>query len=44
MSRLAERKPAKAMIKLATMWAYNHGVISGATVVRVFTRFDLWSA
>lgn len=34
----------RTVLKRLVMFTYNQGWISGATVVRAFTRFDLWSA
>ena len=31
-------------LKNVTMFLYNHELISSATVIRTFKRFDLWSA
>ena len=35
---------ARTVFKQVVMFAYNRGWISGATVTRAFSRFDLWSA
>jgi hypothetical protein len=34
----------RTLIKQLVMFAFNHGFISGATVLRLFAKFDLWSA
>lgn len=34
----------KSIIKNAVMQAYCRGWIRGTTVLRMFARFDLWSA
>jgi hypothetical protein len=31
-------------IKRSLMWLYNHELIKGATVLRLFDRFQLWNA
>lgn len=33
----------KSSLKHLTMRAYCHGLISPATVLRLFSRFDLWN-
>lgn len=34
----------KSIVKRLTVRAYCHGLISQATVLRLFSRFDLWNA
>jgi hypothetical protein len=34
----------RSTIKRTVMRGYNHGFIDGKTVLRLFARFDLWSA
>lgn len=34
----------KSALKRLIMCAYCHGLISQATVLRLFSRFDLWNA
>lgn len=34
----------KSLLKRVVMWAHNHGLVSGSTVLRIFSRFDLWNA